>query len=98
MPLNERNHRLKKPVVKGRYACDAQLHTLHIGVFKSDANEYTPYIYNESANIIEGCNVTLTPVIASISHKRCQWLALRVWWLAPAFGIHEVTWHRAYVA
>ena len=27
----------------------------------------------------------LTPLIAGISHKQCQWLALRVWWHALAF-------------
>ena len=37
-------------------------------------------------------------MIAGISHKQCQWLALRAWWHAPAFGTHEITWRRAYVA
>ena len=40
----------------------------------------------------------LTPVIARISHDRCQWLALRVWWHALAFVTQEITWHQAYVA
>ena len=54
--------------------------TLLIGVFKSVDNNCTTitHIYNESVNIIEGSNVAFNEVIAWISHKRCQWLEMRV--------------------
>ena len=39
----------------------------------------------------------LTPTIAGISNKRCQWLPLRVWWHALALVTYEISWHRAYV-
>ena len=39
----------------------------------------------------------LTPTIAGISTKRCQWFPLRVWWHALALVTHEISWHRAYV-
>ena len=37
-------------------------------------------------------------VIVGISHERCQWLALRVWWQTLAFVTHKITWQWAYVA
>ena len=40
----------------------------------------------------------LTPMIAVISHKWCQWFAWRVWWHVVAFVTHEITRHRAYIA
>ena len=39
----------------------------------------------------------LTPTIAGISNKGCQWLPLRVWWHALALITLEISWHRAYV-
>ena len=39
----------------------------------------------------------VTPMIAGISNKRCQWLSLRVWWHALALVTHEISWRRAYV-
>ena len=39
----------------------------------------------------------LTPMIAGISNKRCQWLTFRVWWHALALVTREISWHRAYV-
>ena len=47
------------PVGKGRCARDALPHAFHIGVFKFVFTIFTAvrYIYKESANIIEGCNV-----------------------------------------
>ena len=34
----------------------------------------------------------LTPMIAGISNKRCQWLSLRVWWHAFALHHRGETW------
>ena len=47
------------PVIKGRCTCDTLLHTFNISVFNSIKNNLTTikHIWNESANIIEGCNV-----------------------------------------
>ena len=61
VPLHDGNCRLKIPVVKGRCACDALPHAVHIGVFKfvKTISTAIKHIYQESANIIEGCNVAL---------------------------------------
>ena len=40
----------------------------------------------------------MTAIIGGIFHKQCQWLAWRVWLHALAFGSHEITWRRSYVA
>ena len=37
------------------------------------------HINDESAKLIDGCNVILIPVVGGISHIRCVWLAWRVW-------------------
>ena len=36
--------------------------------------------------------LVLTPMIAEISHKRYQSLALKVWLYALALVTHEITW------
>ena len=40
----------------------------------------------------------LTPMIGGISHKRCQRLALKIWWHALALVTHEITYRWAYLA
>ena len=59
VPLNDRNCCLTIPVVNGRCARDALRHTFGIGMFKSVKKHSSTikHIYNESANIFEGCNV-----------------------------------------
>ena len=59
VPLNDGNCCLRMPVVKRRCARDALPHTSNIDRFKSFKNNSTTFkhIYNESAKIIEGCNV-----------------------------------------
>ena len=59
LPLNHENCHLAMPVGKGRCASDALTHTFNSGVFKSVENNsiIIKYIYNESGNTIEGCNV-----------------------------------------
>ena len=58
-PLNDGNCRFTMPVVKNRCNRDVLPHTFNIGVFKSIKKDpdTLQHIYNESANIIEGCNV-----------------------------------------
>ena len=82
------------PKLKGRCARDALPHTYDIGVFKTVKKNSTiiKYIYNLSENIVDGCNVALTPMIARISYERCLWLAWRVWWHALSFVTHKITW------
>ena len=50
---------LTMPMVTGRCARDAPLHTFNIGAlwFVETNSTTIKHIYNESANIIEGCNV-----------------------------------------
>ena len=81
------------PVVKNRCNRDVLPHTFNIGVFKSIKKnpDTLQHIYNESANIIEGCNVAFDTNACGISHKWCQWLALRVWWHVLIFITHEIT-------
>ena len=59
VPLNDGNCRLTMPVGKGRCARDALPQAFHIGVFKFVLTISTAikHIYNESAHIIEGCDV-----------------------------------------
>ena len=59
------------PVAKGCSTRDALPHTFDIGVFKSvKRNSATiKHIYNESANIIEGCNVAFDTNAVSIKSK-----------------------------
>ena len=59
MPLNHRNCRLTMPLGKECCAHDALPHTFDIGVFETIKTNSTTikHIDNESANIIEGCNV-----------------------------------------
>ena len=59
VPLNDGNCRLTIPVVKGRCARDALLHTFHIGVFKRGKINYTPikHLHNDSVNLTENCDV-----------------------------------------
>ena len=76
-------------------------HTFNIGVFKSVKNDSNTikHIYNDSGNIIEGCNVAFDASgCFNFPYKRWQWLALRAWWHALTFVAHEITWNRAYVA
>ena len=56
--LNNGNCRLTMPVIKGCFANGVLLHNL-IDNFKSNTKISTTikHIYNESANIFEGCNV-----------------------------------------
>ena len=51
--------RLTTPVVKGRCARDALPHTFNMGVCLNPLNNSVTieHIYDESANIIVGCNV-----------------------------------------
>ena len=51
------------------------------------------HIHNESETIIEVVILLLTPMIARISDKWCQWLAMRVWWHTLVFVICQITWH-----
>ena len=64
VPLNDGNCRLIILVVKGRRARDALPHAFHIGVFKvlKTISTTVKYIYKESANIIEGCNVAFDTI------------------------------------
>ena len=74
---NDGNCRLTIPVVKGRCTCDALLHTFIISIVESVENDFNTikHIDNESANIIEGCIVVLTPLIAVISkNSASDWL------------------------
>ena len=47
------------PIVKGCCTCDRLLHTFIISVFNSIKKNFTTikHTWNESVNIIEGCNV-----------------------------------------
>ena len=59
VPLDDGSFRLTIPV-KGRCTRGVLPHVFHIGVFKFVKTIFTKikHIYKESANIIEGCNVT----------------------------------------
>ena len=61
VPLNKNdgNCRLTIPVVKGRCTHDTLPHAFHIGVFEfvKTISTAIKYIYKESANIIQDCNV-----------------------------------------
>ena len=59
VPLNDGNCHLSMLVVKGRWSRDVIPHTFNIGMFKSFENKSTTIknVFDESANIIEGCNV-----------------------------------------
>ena len=58
VPLNDGNCCLTMPAINRLCPCDALPHTFNIGMFKSIKNSATiKHIYNEPANIIEGCNV-----------------------------------------
>ena len=84
VPLNDGNCRLTMPVVKGRCARDAQPHTFNISFFRSNKKDCAAikHIYNESANITEGCN-------DAFDNSDCQWL--------PEFPINGATdWHWEY--
>ena len=74
--------------------------TFNISMFKFvKKNSGTiKHIYNESVNIIEGCNVAFDTNDCWNFPKRCQWLALSIWWHALTFITHKITWCRAYVA
>ena len=60
VPINNGNCHLTIPIVMGRCDGGALPHAFHIGVFKFVKTIFTKikHIYKESANIIEGCNVT----------------------------------------
>ena len=54
----------KDLLILKRYACDVLPLTFNISVFKSSENNSTTvkHIYNESANIIEGCQVAFDTI------------------------------------
>ena len=59
VPLNDGNCCLTLPIIRGPGACDALPHTFNNVVFKSINKNFAKieHTYNESANIIKGCNV-----------------------------------------
>ena len=60
VPLNDGNCRLTIPVVKGRCAREALPHSFDIDVIEIVKNNSTMinYIYNESVNFTDNCDVT----------------------------------------
>ena len=69
---NDGNCRLTMPVVKGRCTCDALLHTFIISIVESVENDFNTIMH---IDIIEGCIVVLTPLIAVISkNSASDWL------------------------
>ena len=57
------------------------------------------HIYNDSENLNQSCDFAFdSNNWWNLPYKQFQWLAWKVWWHAPAFVTHEITWRRAYVA